>query len=396
MSYINFKEERAAAKEQLKKRKENNHEISKNMIQNKECSNEFNADNQYSYKTICNELLGKKGIENENEFLEIKNKDIVCCRFIQCKFNNVKFKDCKFIGCIFDKCEFGGGGVSFENCSFLKEDSSIKPSLNKKDNFSCYFTKCNLYVKILGCNAGFIIFEESVFNTSSFEQSDMSSIIIIHSELNRTTIIDSNLSGIKVLNTYIEDLEFRDKQKSKLDEKSFFDKLVIRKKTRDEYEGIYTIYENLADKFKENNLNNNFGEYYYICKTVQSKTLKLLPRIESYLYWFTCGYGERPWYALISSLVFVMLFGIAYLFTGLNVEGELVKYTLGTFKSIPFGNFIKDLGDGINLSVGVFGGVGWSSSEPTSMSYILENVEVVVGVVMMGIGIGTLVRKVVR
>ena len=114
--------------------------------------------------------------------------------------------------------------------------------------------------------------------------------------------MDVNLSGAKFSNSYMEDFTFEDLNKSKLDEKTFFDKVKHRKKDRAEYEGLYKYYEDLADKFLENSLKNNYGEYFYLCNREKRKTLKIIPRLTSDLYFLTCGYGERPWYALIFSL----------------------------------------------------------------------------------------------
>ena len=65
---------------------------------------------------------------------------------------------------------------------------------------------------------------------------------------------------------------------------------------------ILHIYENIADKFKENNLTNNFGEYYFLCRKVQRKVLKPMPKISSTIGLLSCGYGERPIYAVYFSL----------------------------------------------------------------------------------------------
>ena len=94
----------------------------------------------------------------------------------------------------------------------------------------------------------------------------MSSLMVINSEFKRIRIEDCDLSGAKIIDTYIIDLDFTDKMKTKFDQKTFFDQIKLREKNRDEYEGIYMTYETIADKFKENSLNNNFGEYYYLEK----------------------------------------------------------------------------------------------------------------------------------
>jgi uncharacterized protein YjbI with pentapeptide repeats len=396
MGYINFKEEVFVAKKQLKKRKKNNENLFNDMVKHKDLAKNYNPCKNYSYKTFSEDEFGKKGILDEDTFSIVESKDIVCTKFIGCKFDNIKFKECKFIGCTFEDCEFGKGGAVFENCSFLKEDSNSKPSLNKYDNFSCTFIQCDIYAKFLNCILAFTIFENCKIKNTNFEQSDMNSVIIKGSEFDMIIMSDCDLSGIKVFSTYIKDLEFRDKFQTKLDEKSFFDKIPIRIKTREEYEGIYMVYENIADKFKESSLDNNFGEYYYLCKTTQRKALKFMPKIESYLYWLTCGYGERPEYAIYSSLVIILTFAILYLLFGVEVDEKIVIYNMSTMKNLSLSKFLADFNEAITLSVGAFGAVGTINCKPTQISYILTNLEILIGIIMMGLGIGTLTRKVVR
>lgn len=396
MVYINFREEKFVAKKQLKKRKENNEQLFEEIIKQQQLGGSFNPFKEYSYKLFEDRNFGKEGLLNEEKFYIIENKDIVCATFKKCKFSNIKFKGCQFIGCIFDNCDFEKGGISFENCNFFKEDSDKKPSLNRKDNLSCYFKNCRIYAKFLNCILGFSIFEKCNIHYTNFEQSDMESTIIIESKLKMIVISDCDLSGAKIINTCIEDLEFKDKFQSKLDEKSFIDKIPILSKTREEYEGIYMCYETIANKFKENNLTNNFGEYYYLCKSAQRKSLKLFPKIESTIYWLTCGYGERAEYCIISSLVLILIFAIVYLLVGVEINNEIVIYNWDTIRNLTLNKFLNDLNESLSLSIGTFGGVGTINCDPTSKSYMITNIEVIVGIIMMGVGTGTLVRKIVR
>lgn len=396
MTYINFKEEKFVAKNQLEKRKKNNKKLFDDIIRKKQLGESYNPCKEYSYKVFECKHFGKKSILDEEEFSIVEGKDIICAIFKECTFSNIKFKECQFIGCTFNNCKFEEGGVSFENCNFLKEDSDIKPSLNRKDNLSCVFKNCSLYAKFLNCILGFNIFEKCIIKFTNFEQSDMESVIIIDCELNKIVISDCDLCGSKIVNTYIEDIEFKDKYQSKLDEKSFIDKIPIRYKTREEYEGIYMCYETIADKFKENNLTNNFGEYYFLCKSVQRKSLKIIPKIESTIYWLTCGYGERAIYSVISSLVLIVIFAIIYLIVGVEIDNQTVIYNLDTIRNITIRSFFSDFNEALTLSIGTFGGVGTINCDPTPRSYIINNIEVLVGVIMMGVGTGTLVRKIIR
>lgn len=395
MAYINFKEEKSAALSQLEKRINNNREIFNEIRKHKTISKAYNPDEKYSYKEFKNHTFGLNGMKNEIDFQEISNKDILCSIFDKCNFTNIKFKDCKFIGCYFVECNFAGGGVSFDNCTFIKEESEKLPTLNQKDNFSCEFKECNIYGKFLNCALNYVIFSKCKIENTSFELSDLSSSIIINSELSMAIFIDVNLTGAKIVSTYIEDLEFRDKNISKIDEKTFVDKIDIRKGTREEYEGIYTVYENLANKFKQNTLNNNFGEYYYLCQNIQRKTLKPLPKLVSFLNYATCGYGERPLFAVYSSLVIILFFSFLYLFIGVDIDGKVVIYNFQNFNFDVF-KFGNDFNECLNLSVGMFAGVGFNNAQPLPMAYMASNIEMLLGIIMMGIGIGTLTKKLVR
>lgn len=394
MAYINFKEEIYKAEIQLDKRMQNNTKLFNYIKERKNLSSKYNPDEVYSYKEFNSKIFGGGHSRLEEEFIEIIDLDIVCTKFINCKFSNIKFKNCRFIGCYFIECSFFGAGVTFEGCSFVKEESSTPPNLNKEDNLSCNFTLCEIYSKFYSCNLSYVIFNSCNINNTNFELSYMRSMIIINTDLKMIKIKDTDLSGIKIVNTYIEDFEFDDKDKSKLDEKAFIDKIKLRYKTRDEYEGIYQVYENIADKFKENNLGNNFGEYYFLCRKTQRKALKPIPRLISLFGYLTCGYGERPSYTLIFSFVMILIFSILYLIFGIIVDEKLIRYT--SLQGIEFRQFLKDFNESLNLSVGAFASVGVNEATPAPMSYFINNIEMILGLILNGIGIGSLVKKIVR
>ena len=395
MAYINFKEEIAAAKTQLKERINNNLRVFEKLSNSKDVYSEYNPNERYSFKEHNNLVIGGGHPKKEDEFQEVKDADIICAKFIKCRFSNIKFTNCKFIGCYFEECELMGGGVVFQDCIFVKQDKEDTPNLNKEDNFSCEFNHCNIYAKFINCTLEFIIFNKCILKNTNFELSDMSNGIIYDSTLEMIIISDTNLSGTKIVSTYIEDLEFRDKYKTKLDEKNFIDKIKFRKRNRDEYEGIYTVYENIANKFNDNNLKNNFGEYYFLCRKVQRKTLKPMPKIASTLSLLSCGYGERPMYAVYFSLFIIILFSILYLIFGMKVNEEIITYdSVNKFHGLR--QMLTDYNESLNLSVGMFAGVGLNEAQPSPRSYMLSNIEMLIGVLMMGIGIGALVKKIVR
>lgn len=395
MAYVNFKEERYKGKKQLNVRRENNQNIIKKLTEDKE-SLKIEYDKQYSFKSIKDKVINNTKTLREDEFLEVANKNIVCAVFTNCKFCNIKFKECTFYGCIFDTCDFAGGGVSFENCTFVKVETEKTPSLNVKDNLSCEFINCNMYVKFQNSDISYLIIGESNIENTSIELSNIRSIIIYNCEIDKMEIADSDLSGGKFINTYMIDFSFNDKLISKIDEKTFFDKIALRYHNRDEYEGIYEVYETVADKLEENRLKNNFGEYYYQCKLIQRKSLEPVPRIGSFINWFTSGYGERVIAPLISSLVLIFIFAIIYYIIGIDINGNEVKLTMDIFRNFDFKEFVYNFSKSITISTGLFAGIGVLEAKPVESADLIVDIEMVVGVIMVGVGIGTLTRKLVR
>lgn len=396
MPYINFKEETFKGKKQLNSRRRNNIKVKEEISKDHKIL-VAQPSVKWSFGNFKKEIFNNEKTESKENFLCIFNEVIVCSRFENCKFNNINFKGCTFIGCFFEECDFGGGGVIFENCSFYLESIIKEPDLNKKDNLSCEFLRCNIYAEFISSSLNYIIFEDCFIKETAFELSDMSSAIIINSNLKKINLSDVDLSGAKFIENYFQDFEFNDKLKSKVDEKTFFDKIYPRKNTKAEYEGLYMVYETLADIFSANNLKNNFGEYYYQCKVMESKSLdKIKTKVGSWMYWALCGYGERVLHTLVTSIVIMIVFAFLYLIFGLKIEEREVIYIIGRGLPINFLDFLAHINEALNLSVGTFAGVGANNCSPITSTYMLANTEIVIGAIMMGIGVGTVVRKLIR
>ena len=396
MAYINFKEENYKLKIQLEKRKKNNEKNYNYIIKHKKEMTDYSPDNRYSYEKIEGEFIGKKGTLDEIDFHNIENKDILCASFKDCTFANVKFINCKIIGCKFYDCKFIHGGVIFENCIFIMDDSIQSPSLNNETNYSCEFYNCEFYSKFKNSDLSYAIFENCLIRNTFFEICMMKSTIFNTCELSKIKIGDCDLSGFKTHKCYIKDFEFDDKFRTKVDEKTFFDKLVIRKKDRDEYEGTYMIYETIADKFKENTLDNNFGEYYFLCKKMEYKTLDPLPKMSSFIYRVSCGYGERPFNALFLGLFIMIAFSLIYLFIGLKIDDKYVIYSLSNLKNTDNMVILDHFNKSLTLSTGTFLGVDGYSAEPINISLLISDIEMILGVIISGIGIGAFIRKIIR
>ena len=83
--------------------------------------------------------------------------------------------------------------------------------------------------------------------------------------------------------------------------------------------------------------------------------------------------------------------------TSIDIEGDVIQYSnLKMIEGLSFGEFLKHLLRAFSLSTSLFSGVGDELCEPTIQSVILADIEMIFGVIVMGLGIGTLTRKIVR
>lgn len=156
------------------------------------------------------------------------------------------------------------------------------------------------------------------------------------------------------------------------------------------------IYETIADKFKENTLDNNFGEYYFLCKKMEYKTLDPLPKMSSFIYRVSCGYGERPFNALFLGLFIMIAFSLIYLFIGLKIDDKYVIYSLSNLKNTDNMVILDHFNKSLTLSTGTFLGVDGYSAEPINISLLISDIEMILGVIISGIGIGAFIRKIIR
>lgn len=395
MAYVNFSEENYAAHKELDNRIINNDKVIDKITRDRSLIDYYN-ETRYNFKLYEDKVFNTTKALSEDEFKEVDSKDIICATFMNCNISNIHFKNCRFIGCRFIECEFGGGGVLFDNCIFYLEGIKEKPSLNVNSNLSCLFERCNMYVRFNNCDLSYGIFKECLLDNSMFSLTNMSSVIINKCDISKIVFRDVNLSSAKILETYIVNLEFDDEYISKVDQKTFFDKIKARKKTKEEYEGIYKSYEEYADIFKANNLDNNFGEYFYQCKVAQRKALRGLSRIFSWIYWVICGYGERIYFFIISSMAIILFFSFLFLLFGINVEDKEIAYIFKNNLPSSIGEFWTQFNHALTISIGLFSAVGVMAAEPCSDMYIIGNAEILIGVIVTGVGIGTLIRKLIR
>lgn len=338
-----------------------------------------------TFTYIENKTIGADSIESNLSALSINNIRLVYNNFKQCIFKNIKFKKIYFYGSEFLQCVFEN--VEFDECDFYCENASITVFSQNTYFINCTFKKCNFKKTI---------FKNISLNNSKFNSCNMIDCIISLSYIESIYIKDCDCRAFKTINTIIEIIEFEDDYLTKFNENTYIDKMDVHKKDKNFYEKIFKVYKNVGSIFESNTFLNNSGEYYYLAKCMERKSLNGLGKIKSYILWLLCGYGERPTYALITSLEILLLFTILYMFTGLDVNGEIIKYDIFFILNLPINNLASDFFYSLYFSIVTFTTVGYGDITPIGYSIMLSGFEMILGVTMVGVWTATLARKITR
>ena len=203
-----------------------------------------------------------------------------------------------------------------------------------------------------------IVFESVKFTEVKISLSSIRNSIFNQCFIDSIIFSDCDLKSMKTIRTDINLLSFEDEFISKVDENTFIDLLKLNKKDKNEYENIFKAYKSISAVFEKNRLFNYAGEYYYLAKCAERKSLKGLEKVKSNIFYYSCGYGERPTFALISSLEIVLIFSIIYMFSGLCVNERIIHYNLNILSYLPRKLMYMDLIDCFYFSLVTFTTVG--------------------------------------
>ena len=89
----------------------------------------------------------------------------------------------------------------------------------------------------------------------------------------------------------------------------------------------------------------------------------------------------------------MIIFTILYLFLGIEVEEETIRLTIPLLFSTDFKTILGYINEAFSLSVGMFAAVGYTNAKPIPVTYMVANIEILLGVIMVGIGIASLIKK---
>lgn len=398
MQIYNFDKNRKIIKEEVDFRINNNKSNLKKILEENKKNynikiNNIEGDNKELFEfdeinkdftVISKKTFGVKCLSSPLIYTNITNKIFSYDKFTNCDFNHIKFINCTFSGSIFEKCNFNN--VSFLNCN-LNSDKEVISFFEKCTFENCEFEKSNLK------NA---LFDEDYIENIKFVLTSLRNTIFNKCNMKNIVFADCDLKSMKTVETNIYNLNFEDEYLSKMDENTFIDKLKINKKDKNIYENISKCYKNISAVFEKNRLFNYAGEYFYLSKCAEQKCLKGFSKIKSYIFYYICGYGERPTFALITSLEIVFIFAILYMFLGLCVNERVIHYDLNIILYISTKTIYLDMIDCFYFSLATFTTVGYGDIFPIGYSILLSCIEMILGVTLVGVWTATLARKITR
>ncbi|PKM94414.1 MAG: hypothetical protein CVU84_10105 [Firmicutes bacterium HGW-Firmicutes-1] len=346
--------------------------------------------NEYKLTTFSDITFGKGKAVSEDDLIKISGVCFYYCSFSMCGFSNISFENCSFVGCDFIECYTLGMVLVFRNCSFVSR------SLGKKsiEDMPSLFESCEFTVKFFNCDVSSIIFNKTQFYFSYFENVNMYDAIFLDCSFDTTQIRGCNLKSTRIINPkfiefYVDDLD----KKTKVDRKTFLDYICYNKKEKREVRDAIEVYYAFSELFENNKIMDFSGEYFFLSQTTGIRQLEGFAKFKSIISLIACGYGERPSYGLMTSMTLVLVCGTLYMIFGVNVNNEVFAFqpTLGNlFPTID--NLIM----WYHFSLVTFCTVGYGNVLPIGGSLIVSAIEMVLGVVMIGIWVSTLVRKMTR
>ena len=147
--------------------------------------------------------------------------------------------------------------------------------------------------------------------------------------------------------------------------------------------------------FEKNGYSDFEGEYFYQAKKAELKSLKGFSKLKSILFFALCGWGERPSFTLVTILLTIVMFGVVYMFNGINAAGYVIDYAVHGNASLL--RILCDYGKCLFFSITTFSTVGYGNYVPLgSVSMYAAGIQMLLGISLCALWTGCLFRKIAR
>ncbi|MBM7558196.1 pentapeptide repeat-containing protein [Halanaerobacter jeridensis] len=361
----------------------------------------FEIENEeYIFTKIKDKAIGNESIFKKEDEI-VSGKKFYGVEFDNCIFHNVIFKNCLFIGCKFDRCSTMPSEVIFKNCYFNRRRSKNVKQISAGDfefnNFFTIFNDSQFVVDFINCELEYALFNDCEIISSKFKENNMKDMIFNNCKFAGIKISDCDMRNLKIVNLdFIEGFSIEDKKKTtKFNRETYLEEIDDSQENLNEIHKTYLLF---AECFKKNNIIELYGEYFYLSKKIKLKSLNFLERIPAYFSYLSCGFGERPWYAMLISGIIIVLSAIMYMILGFEINGDITAYKLA-FQSnnwVSLSVLINDFFECLYFSFNSYFGIGNYKIDLVGWSRVIFAIKRILGVVIMGLFISTLVRKMTR
>ena len=366
--------------------------------------------------------IGYEGIDVSRK-PTLKIRVISNCQFIDCVFTGIAFEDCTFLLCDFLSCTINN--ISFIRCNFIPSaspESSLDTLKGKPQicstKYGCYFENTSfLDVCFDECNMQGTVFFDDTLVGVNINKTAITNSIFYECTL-KCQIGDSSLYGTSFFETRYFAISF---DKSVFDRNTIFHCAIQKSENsipcaivknnsilttmytidksdfREYYSTLSFTYSQISEIFRMVGLADLYGEYYYLAKKYEQKSLSGIAGATSLLIDFLCGYGERPSHTFYFILGNILLFGLFYLFSGFSIGDNMISFLALSNEEQNIYNFFILFFHSIFFSVTTFSTVGYGNYVPVGgISSALAAIQMLMGVSLTALWTGCIFRKISR
>lgn len=369
--------------------------------------------------------------ECQFEMIDLQKVTFDKCEFRKCKFDCLTIQEGLFIECKLSTCKFIDNtlDVKFEKCILITTQFI---HCNAIDNVYSYEKIMKNEGSLLGLEKGpksirkHLSFLGVEFFMIDFNDVDLQFSIFSGCKIdgiefyNNTNLIGARFENVKEI--FI--VQFQCKQRLMfreytlalnqhpviINEQTYFPtykeaKMLAKNVDERRLIGLVNSYDTIYSSCRNNNFDINLaGDYYYTYKALLGRTFTGIQKFKSLIFKSINGYGEKWQRGLVWSLILIISSAFLYL-SGLQVNdtivsnGYLIQYHfdykyMGT---IDFTKLVKDFASCLYFSIVTFTTVGYGNMQAIGLiSDITSATQMLVGVFLMTITTGTLLRRIIR
>jgi hypothetical protein len=309
--------------------------------------------------------------------------------FCQTQMRDVKFQGCTFQNCLFEQC-ISFTYQEFDHCDFINCRLEGYTFASRVLFNHCFFNGVLFWNSLL-YNA---VFYTCCFVKVTFrDRCNLSATWFLHPagcfdiSFDGETATPELGSRFRLSDFSYGDHSFKDRIK-----KIYFIEEQPIVLTRNGYLGVEgQLIKNLVPL--------HYSNCFYFRNKVETRSggwMRKISRIV--LFEWSCGYGEKPWYALALSGILILLFSVAYFFAGFADGQSTIRYGIDLSHGVLLDpQILSDFGRSLYFSLITFLTVGIGSIKPaTTISEFIFCVELLCGAILIVLFTGSLMRMMTR